>query len=97
MNAGHPLDLPNAGAFCWSVYYCDLLFDLQDVCHIRSLDGNKRITIIWQFGDSPAIYQTSALYEVFRKDDRTRFFEVGKGVPASEILLIRNEPADDAN
>ena len=50
----------------------------------------------YQFGDSPAIYQTSALYEVFRKDDRTRFFEVGKGVPASEIFLIRNEASDDA-
>ena len=50
----------------------------------------------YQFGDSPTIYQTSALYEVFRKDDRTRFFEVGKGIPASQIFLIRNEASDDA-
>lgn len=50
----------------------------------------------YQLGDSPTIYQTSALYEVFRKNDRTRFFEVGKGIPASEIFLIRNEASDDA-
>jgi hypothetical protein len=50
----------------------------------------------YQFGDSPAIYQTSALYEIFRKDDRTRFFEVSKEVPGSQIFLIRNEASDSA-
>ena len=46
--------------------------------------------------DSPKVYQTRVLYEVFRSDDRTRFFEVGVGVPASQIFLIRNQFADDA-
>lgn len=50
----------------------------------------------YQFGDSPTIDQTGTLCEVFRKDDRTRFFEVGNGVPASGIFLVHNEASDSA-
>ena len=35
-------------------------------------------------------YQTRALYEVFRSDNRSRFFEVERGVPANEIFMIRD-------
>jgi hypothetical protein len=41
-------------------------------------------------------YQTGAVYEVFRKDNRTRFFEAGVGVPADSIFLIRNQLKDFA-
>jgi len=69
---------------------------------VNDFGGNKYILLAvavcanYQFGDSPAVYQTSALYEVFRKDDRSRFFEVNRGVPASGVFLIRNEASDDA-
>jgi hypothetical protein len=54
------------------------------------------VCVNYQFGDSPKVYQTRALYEVFRKDDRSRFFDVGVGVPARKIFLIRNPSGDAA-
>jgi hypothetical protein len=41
-------------------------------------------------------YQTRTIYEAFHVEDRTRFFNIGEGVPARRILLMRNEMADDA-
>jgi hypothetical protein len=54
------------------------------------------VCVNYQFGNSPKIYQTRALYEVFRKDNRTRLLEVGRGVPARKIFLIRNPSGDAA-
>ena len=54
------------------------------------------VCINYQFGDSPKVYQTRALYEIFRKDNRTRFFEVGKQRPEKEIFLIRYPYLDGA-
>jgi hypothetical protein len=54
------------------------------------------ICINYQLVGSPKVYQTRALYEVFRKDNRTRFFEAGIGVPAHKIFLIRNPYGDAA-
>lgn len=54
------------------------------------------VCVSYQFAGSPKVYQTRALYEVFRKDDRTRFFEAGVGVPAHKIFLIRNSSGDAA-
>lgn len=44
----------------------------------------------------PANYQTKALYEVFHAEDRTRFFEIGEGIPEKRLILHRNVLADDA-
>jgi hypothetical protein len=54
------------------------------------------VCVSYQFGDSPKVYQTRALFEVFRKDDRTRFFEAGIGVPARHIFMLRNQSGDAA-
>jgi hypothetical protein len=50
----------------------------------------------YRLGSLPNPYQTSAVFEVFRTDNRTRFFEAGVGVPAKRIFLLRNELLDDA-
>lgn len=55
------------------------------------------VCVNYRSGDSQFTYQTSALYEVFGRKDRTRFFEVGNNTPAKQIFLIRNEASDDAN
>jgi hypothetical protein len=44
----------------------------------------------------PSNYQSRAVYEVFRKDNRTRFFEPGVGMPADKIFLLRNDLKDFA-
>ncbi len=54
------------------------------------------VCVNYQFGESPKVYQTRALFEVFRKDNRTRFFEIGRGVPAHDIFLQRNASGDAA-
>ncbi len=79
------------------------LVDAKSVNYLSNAPGTTKYILLavavcanYQFGDSPAVYQTSALYEVFRKNDRSRFFEVNRGVPASGIFLIRNEASDDA-
>lgn len=54
------------------------------------------VCINYQFGDSPKVYQTRAFYEIFRQDDRTRFFEVGVGRPEKDIFLIRYPYLDAA-
>jgi hypothetical protein len=54
------------------------------------------VCISYQFSDSPKVYQTRALYEVFRKDNRTRFFQVGVGMSARQVFLIRNPSGDAA-
>ncbi len=50
----------------------------------------------YQLTGSTKIYQTRTLYEVFRSDNRTRFFDVGHGIPASQIFMQRDNNADDA-
>jgi hypothetical protein len=45
---------------------------------------------------SEKTYQTRALYEVFRSDNRTRFFEVGRGMPAEHIFMQKDPFGDYA-
>jgi hypothetical protein len=54
------------------------------------------VCINYQFGDSPEVYQTRAFYEIFRKDNRSRFFEVGRERPERDIFLVRYPYLDAA-
>ena len=55
------------------------------------------VCVDYRLKSLPSAYQTSAVYEVFRKDNRTRFFERGIGVPADKIFLVRDPQLDYAN
>lgn len=49
----------------------------------------------YQFQSSPVHHQIRFVYEIFhRQGPRTRFFGVGEGVKADDLLLIRNETYD---
>ena len=50
----------------------------------------------YQFRASTKVYQTRVLYEAVHIENGVRFFEVGKGVPAKEIRMMRNELSEDA-
>jgi hypothetical protein len=54
------------------------------------------VCVNYRIPGSPKIYQTSALYEAFRTEDRSRFFPEGKDVPSDKFFLVRNESEDEA-
>jgi hypothetical protein len=88
-------------SFDW--YGASGAFPAQD--HINHFDkGNPAgyviptevVCVNYRLSGSDKVYQTRALYEVFRRDNRTRFFDTGIDVKARDIFLIREQFGDSA-
>jgi hypothetical protein len=73
--------------------------DSSNTTHIENAAYVLPVVVVcvdYRLKSLPNAYQSSAVYEVFRKDNRTRFFEPGVGVPADRIFLIRDSMNDYA-
>jgi hypothetical protein len=68
--------------------------------HIGNADVVLPVVIVcanYRYPGSKDIFQTSALFEAFRNDNRLRFFTVGENMPANQFWLERNRTEDDAH
>ncbi|HET9180501.1 MAG TPA: hypothetical protein VFP59_00080 [Candidatus Angelobacter sp.] len=54
------------------------------------------VCVNYRLPGSERIYQSSAVYEVFHSETRTRFFVVGKDMLANRLLVMRNPSLDQA-
>jgi hypothetical protein len=73
--------------------------DSSNTTHIGNTAYVLPVAIVctnYRLESLPNTYQTSVVYEVFRKDNNTRFFEPGVGTPASKIFMIRDALDDRA-
>ena len=56
------------------------------------------VCVDYEFQSSSRLHQTRAVYEIVHAHNlRTRFFEVARGVEASEMEVERDEMDDYAN
>jgi hypothetical protein len=67
--------------------------------HLGNADVVLPVVIIcanYRYPGAKDTFQTSALFEAFRNDDRSRFFTVGQNVPTNQFWLERNRSEDGA-
>lgn len=70
------------------------------VNHLGNADVVLPVIIIcanYRYPGSKDIFQTNALFEAFRNDNRSRFFTVGQNKPTGQFWLERNRGEDDAH